>query len=34
VRLQRARLYSIRGHFHFIDDQDRSLIEDGKPLST
>lgn len=34
VRLQQARLYSFRGHFHFIDAQDRSLIDDGKPIPT
>ena len=32
VRLRHARLYAIRGHLHFIDAQDRWLIEDGKPL--
>jgi hypothetical protein len=34
VRLQHARIYAIRGEFHFIDAQDRSLIEDGQPIVT
>jgi hypothetical protein len=34
VRLRHANLYAFRGHFHFIDAQDRWLIEDGKPIAT
>ena len=34
VRMQHARVYAIRGHFHFIDAQDRSLIQDGQPIIT
>ena len=33
IRLRNSRLYAIRGHFHFIDAQDRWLIEDGQPIS-
>ena len=33
VRMRDARLYAIRGHFHFIDAQDRSLIQDGQPIA-
>ena len=32
VKMRHARLYAIRGHFHFIDAQDRSLIQDGQPI--
>ena len=32
VRMRHARLFAIRGHFHFIDAQDRSLIQEGQPI--
>lgn len=32
VQLRHALLFAIRTHFHFIDAQDRSLIQDGHPL--
>ena len=32
VRMRHARLFAIRGHFHFIDVQDRSLIQAGQPI--
>lgn len=32
ARLRHARLFALRGHFHFIDAQDRSLIQDGQSL--
>lgn len=32
MKLQHARLFAVRGHFHFIDAQDRSLLLDGQPL--
>ena len=34
VRLRHARLFAIRGNFHFIDAQDRWMIEDGKSIVT
>ena len=34
VSMRHARLYAVRGHFHFIDAQDRSLIQDGQPVAT
>ena len=34
VRLRHARLYAIRGNLHFIDAQDKWMIEDGKPIAT
>ncbi len=34
VRMRHARLHAIRGHFHFIDAQDRSLIQDNQPIVT
>ncbi len=34
IRMQHAHLFAIRGHFHFIDAQDRSLIQDKQPIST
>ena len=33
VRLRHARLFAIRGHFHFIDAQDRSQIQDGQLIA-
>ncbi len=33
VQMRHARLFAIRGHFHFIDAQDRSLIQDGQPIA-
>jgi len=30
--MRHARLFAIRGQFHFIDAQDRSLILDGQPI--
>ena len=33
-RLRHARLFAIRGGIHFIDAQDRWLIEDGQPIIT
>lgn len=32
TRMRHARLFAIRGHFHFIDAQDRSLLQDGRPI--
>ena len=32
VRMRHARMYAIRGQLHFIDAQDRWMLEDGKPL--
>lgn len=32
VQMRHARLFAIRGNFHFIDAQDRSLIQDGQPI--
>lgn len=32
VQMQHARLFAIRGQFHFIDAQDRSLIQGGQPI--
>lgn len=32
AKMRHARLYVIRGHFHFIDAQDRSLIQDGEAV--
>lgn len=34
AQMRHARLFAIRGHFHFIDAQDRSLIQDGQPILT
>ncbi len=34
VTMRHAQLYAFRGRFHFIDAQDRWLIEDGKPINT
>ncbi len=34
VAMRHARLYAFRGGFHFIDAQDRSMIQDGKPIVT
>jgi hypothetical protein len=33
VQMRHAQLFVIRGHFHFIDAQDRSLIQDGQPIA-
>ena len=32
VRMRHAQLFAVRGKSHFIDAQDRWLIEDGKPI--
>jgi hypothetical protein len=32
VRFRDARLYAFRGSFHFLDAQDRALVDDGKPI--
>ena len=32
VQMRHARLFAIRGQLHFIDAQDRWMLEDGKPL--
>ena len=32
IRMRHARLFAVRGRFHFIDAQDRSLIQDGQPI--
>jgi hypothetical protein len=32
VLLRQARLFAIRGRWHFIDAQDRWMIEDGKAV--
>jgi len=32
VKFRAARLFAVRGDFHFIDAQDRSLLQDGKPI--
>lgn len=34
VRMRHARLFAIRGKMHFIDAQDKWMIEDGKPIIT
>jgi hypothetical protein len=34
VQMRHARLFAVRGRFHFIDAQDRSLIQDGQPIVT
>lgn len=34
VRFRNAKLYSFRGHYHFIDAQDERLIRDGMPIDT
>lgn len=34
IRMRHARLYAIRGKLHFIDAQDRSMLQDGKPIAT
>ncbi|MHC4878089.1 MAG: hypothetical protein ACYTGL_16670 [Planctomycetota bacterium] len=34
VQMRHARLFAIRGQFHFIDAQDRSLIQDGQTIVT
>jgi hypothetical protein len=34
IRLRHARLFAIRGGMHFIDAQDRWMIEDGKRIAT
>jgi hypothetical protein len=33
VQMRHAHFFAIRGHFHFIDAQDRSLIQDGQPIA-
>jgi hypothetical protein len=32
VQLRNAQLYAFRGDFHFLDAQDWSMIDDGKPI--
>ena len=32
VQLRNADLYSIRGNFHFLDAQDRWMLDDGKKI--
>jgi hypothetical protein len=32
VQLRNAELYSFSGDFHFLDAQDRWMIDDGKPV--
>jgi hypothetical protein len=34
VRMRHAKLFAIRGDIHFIDAQDRWMIEDGKTIVT
>jgi hypothetical protein len=34
VRLRHAKLFAIRGSLHFIDAQDRWMLEDGKSIAT
>lgn len=34
VQMTHAHLFAIRGHFHFIDAQDRSLLQEGLPIAT
>ncbi|QDU95995.1 hypothetical protein [Lignipirellula cremea] len=34
VRLRQADLFAFRGNFHFLDAQDRWLLEDGQPIVT
>lgn len=34
IRMRDARLYAVRGHIHFIDAQDRWMIEDGESVGT
>ena len=34
VCLRHAKLFAIRGTLHFIDAQDKWMIEDGKPIAT
>ncbi len=32
IRLRNAELFSFRGNFHFLDAQDRWMLDDGKPI--
>ena len=32
VKLRDARLYAVRGKFHFVDAQDRAMLDDGKAI--
>jgi hypothetical protein len=32
--MRHSQLYAIRGDMHFIDAQDRWMIEDGKSITT
>jgi hypothetical protein len=32
IKLRDARLYALRGEFHFLDAQDRAMLDDGKPI--
>ena len=34
VRMRQVKLFAIHGGIHFIDAQDRWMIEDGKKIST
>jgi hypothetical protein len=34
TRLRNARLFSIRGDWHFLDAQDRWMLDDNKPINT
>ena len=34
IQMRHAQLFAFRGQIHFIDAQDRWLIEDGKPIVT
>ena len=34
VSMRRSRLYAFHGRFHFIDAQDRWMLEDGKAIKT
>jgi hypothetical protein len=32
VKFRDARLYAFRGRFHFLDAQDRAMLDDGQPI--
>lgn len=32
VEFRDARIYALRGKFHFLDAQDRSMLDDGQPI--
>ena len=34
VQLRNAQLFAFHGNFHFLDAQDRALLDDGQPIDT